>query len=187
MSTQSKLNIGLFGFGVVGASLYEVLTKNTSLNAQIRKICIKHPDKKRNAPAELFTTEADALLNDDTINVIVELIDDADAAYNIIATALGNKKAVVSANKKAIAEHLPELLALQKQFNTPFLYESACCASIPIIRNLEEYYDNDLLQSVSGIVNGSTNYILTRIAEDSLTFDAALKLAQDEGFAESNP
>jgi homoserine dehydrogenase len=187
MSNQSKLNIGLFGFGVVGASLYEVLTKNTSLNAQISKVCIKHPEKKRNAPAELFTTDPEILLNDEHINVIVELIDDADAAYSIISTALGNKKAVVSANKKAIAEHLPELLALQKHFNVPFLYESACCASIPVIRNLEEYYDNDLLQSVSGIVNGSTNYILTKIAEEGIDFNTALKQAQEAGFAESDP
>lgn len=184
---QTKLNIGLFGFGVVGESLYQVLQNNTSLNAQITKVCIKHPEKKRNAPAELFTTEAADLLNDDSINVIVELIDDADAAYAIISSALKSKKAAVSANKKAIAEHLPELLQLQQEFQTPFLYESACCASIPVIRNLEEYYDNDLLQSVSGIVNGSTNYILTRISEDGLDFKTALELAQKEGFAESNP
>jgi len=184
---SSKLNIGLFGFGVVGESLYKVLNENTSLNAQITKVCIKHPEKKRNAPAELFTTNAADILQDENINVIVELIDDADAAFEIISAALKSKKAAVSANKKAIAEHLPELLSLQKEYQTPFLYESACCASIPVIRNLEEYYDNDLLQSISGIVNGSTNYILTRISEDGLDFNKALELAQQEGFAESNP
>jgi homoserine dehydrogenase len=187
MSIQTKLNIGLFGFGVVGESLYQVLQKNTSLNAQITKVCIKHPEKKRSAPAELFTTDPDAILNDESINVVVELIDDSNAAFNIISKALKSRKAAVSANKKAIAEHLPELLELQKKNQTPFLYESACCASIPVIRNLEEYYDNDLLQSVSGIVNGSTNYILTRISEDGLDFQNALALAQSEGFAESNP
>ncbi len=184
---QTKLNIGLFGFGVVGESLYQVLQKTTSLNAQIKKVCIKHPEKKRNAPAELFTTNASDILEDESINVIVELIDDADAAYAIISSALKSKKAAVSANKKAIAEHLEELLELQKRYQTPFLYESACCASIPVIRNLEEYYDNDLLQGISGIVNGSTNYILTRISEDGLDFQKALELAQKEGFAESNP
>jgi homoserine dehydrogenase len=184
---QRKLNIGLFGFGVVGESLYQVLQNNTSLNAQISRVCIKHADKKRNAPADLFTTDANVLLNDESINVIVELIDDADAAFIIVSAALGRKKAVVSANKKMIAEHQAELLSLQKEFQTSFLYESACCASIPVIRNLEEYYDNDLLQSVSGVVNGSTNYILTRIAEDGMSFNDALALAQKEGFAESNP
>lgn len=188
MSIQQKqLNIGLFGFGVVGEGLYKVLQQTASLNASIAKVCIKHPDKKRNAPAALFTTDADVLLNDPSINVIIELIDDADAAFDIVSSALKSGKAVVSANKKLIAEHLPELLALQEENQVPFLYEAGCCASIPVIRNLEEYYDNDLLQGVQGIVNGSTNYILTRIAEDGLSFAAALKLAQDEGFAESNP
>ncbi|PQJ09332.1 homoserine dehydrogenase [Flavipsychrobacter stenotrophus] len=187
MSKQTKLNIGLFGFGVVGESLWQVLQNNTSLNAQISKVCIKHPEKERNAPKELFTANPYEVLSDDSINVLVELIDDANAAYDIVSSALKSGKAVVSANKKMIAEHLPELLALQKEFDAPFLYEAACCASIPVIRNLEEYYDNDLLRSISGIVNGSTNYILTKIAEEGLDFTQALKQAQEKGFAESNP
>jgi homoserine dehydrogenase len=188
MSIQQKqLTIGLFGFGVVGTGLYKVLKQTPSLNATIKKVCIKHPEKDREAPGELFTTQADLLLKDENINVIVELIDDADAAFDIVSKALSSGKSVVSANKKMIAEHLPELLALQKEHGTSFLYESACCASIPVIRNLEEYYDNDLLQGLSGIVNGSTNYILTKISEDKLSFEEALLLAQAEGFAESNP
>lgn len=184
---QKKLNIGLFGFGVVGEGLYKVLEQTPTLNAQIKKVCIKHPEKKRNAPQALFTTDPAALLQDESINVIVELIDDADAAYHIVSTALKNKKAVVSANKKLIAEHIEELIALQQQFKTPFLYESAACASIPVIRNLEEYYDNDLLHGISGIVNGSTNYILTKVFEEKISFEEALLQAQYEGFAESNP
>lgn len=188
MSIQQKqLNIGLFGFGVVGTGLYKVLQQTPSLQASIKKVCIKHPDKPREAEAALFTTDAGTLLNDAGINVIVELIDDADAAFEIVKKALSSGKAVVSANKKLVAEHLPELLALQKQYNVPFLYESACCASIPVIRNLEEYYDNDLLQGLSGIVNGSTNYILTKIADEKLQLEEALLQAQIEGFAESNP
>ena len=188
MSIQTKkLNIGLFGFGVVGSGLYKVLQQTPSLNAGITKVCIKHPEKKREASAELFTTDAELLLQDESINVIVELIDDAEAAHYIVTTALKNGKAVVSANKKLIAEHLPELLKLQEKHNVPFLYEAACCASIPVIRNLEEYYDNDLLAGISGIVNGSTNYILTRISQDKLDFQEALLQAQVEGFAESDP
>jgi homoserine dehydrogenase len=188
MSIQNKqLNIGLFGFGVVGEGLYKVLQQTASLNAQIKKIGIRHPEKSRNAPSTLFTTDAETILQDETLNVIVELIDDADAAYYIVSTALKAGKAVVSANKKMIAEHLPQLLKLQKEHNAPFLYEAACCASIPVIRNLEEYYDNDLLQSISGIVNGSTNYILTKVFEEGLSFEDALLQAQVEGFAESNP
>ena len=182
-----KLNIGLFGFGVVGEGLYKVLEHTPGLNAQIKKVCIKHPEKERNAPREMFTTNAAAVLNDKSINVIVELIDDANAAYHIVTTALTAGKAVVSANKKMIAEHIEELIALQQEHDVPFLYEAACCASIPVIRNLEEYYDNDLLQGISGIVNGSTNYILTKIFEEKINFETALRQAQQAGFAESNP
>src|SRR5436190_17172495 len=187
MGTDKKLVIGLFGFGVVGEGLYRVLHQTPSLKAEIRKVCIKHPGKKRNAPAELFTTDKDELLYDSNINVIVEVIDDADAAFDIIHTALKNGKAVVSASKKMIAEHLPEILGLQKETGLPFLCEAAACASIPVIRNLEEYYDNDLLHGIKAIVNGSTNFILTKMFEDKLEFNEALLLAQQLGFAESDP
>lgn len=186
-NNNNKLIIGLFGFGVVGEGLYKVLQQTPSLQAEIKKVCIKHIDKKRNAPQSLFTTNKDEILNDDTINVVVEVIDDADAAYEIVTTAQHNGKAVVSASKKMIAEHLTEILALQQQTQLPFLYESAACASIPIIRNLEEYYDNDLLHAIKAIVNGSTNYILTKITDEQLSFEQALTQAQKLGFAESNP
>lgn len=187
METHKQLTIGLFGFGVVGEGLYKVLHQTPSLKAAVKKVCIKNPQKKRNAPAELFTTDKNDLLNDEEINVIVEVIDDADAAFQIISTALLNNKAVVSASKKMIAEHLPEILALQKKTGLPFLCEAAACASIPVIRNLEEYYDNDLLHGIKAIVNGSTNFILTKMFEDKLDFSEALLLAQQLGFAESNP
>ncbi len=185
--TSDKLTIGLFGFGVVGKGLYDVLHSTPTLRSSIKKICIKDLNKKRSIAAENFTTDASVLLSDDSINVIVELIDDADAAYSIVKTALQNGKAVVSANKKMIAEHFGELLELQQKHKTAFLYEAACCASMPIVRNLEEYYDNDLLKSVRGIINGSTNFILTKIQEERLEFREALSLAQQLGFAESNP
>ncbi|MEP7256733.1 MAG: homoserine dehydrogenase [Flavitalea sp.] len=187
MDTHKQLTIGLFGFGVVGEGLYKVLHQTASLNATIKKICIKNPGKQRNAPDALFTTEKDDLLMDEDINVIVEVIDDSEAAFHIVSTALRNGKSVVSANKKMIAEHLSELLELQQTTGEPFLYEAAACASIPVIRNLEEYYDNDLLHSMKAIVNGSTNFILTKMFEEKLDFKQALILAQQLGFAESNP
>jgi homoserine dehydrogenase len=187
METHKQLTIGLFGFGVVGEGLYKVLQQTPSLKAQLKKVCIKNPGKKRNAPDSLFTTDKNVLLNDPDINVIVEVIDDADAAYDIVSTALLNGKDVVSASKKMIAEHLPALLELQQQTGHSLLYESAACASIPVIRNLEEYYDNDLLHSIKAIVNGSTNFILTKMFEEGLDFKQALILAQQLGFAESNP
>ncbi len=187
LTASKPLTIGLFGFGVVGKGLYDVLHATPALHASIKRICIKNTGKKRVITADHFTTNAEELLNDDEINVIVELIDDADAAYKIVKTALQKGKTVVSANKKMIAQHFEELLHLQQEYHTAFLYEGACCASIPIIRNLEEYYDNDMLSSIKGIVNGSTNYILTKMAEDGLSFNNALLQAQQLGFAESNP
>lgn len=184
--SRKNLTIGLFGFGVVGEGIYQVLQQTPSLNARIKKVCIKHVDKKRNAEADLFTTDYNEILDDPEINFVVELIDDADEAYKIVTTAFKKKKSVVSANKKLIAEHLAELIFLQQEHDVSFLYEAAVCGSIPIIRNLEEYYDNDLLQSISGIVNGSTNYILTKIGE-GLSYKEALLQAQQLGFAESNP
>lgn len=187
MNMQRQLSIGLFGFGVVGEGLYKVLEQTPSLQATIKKVCIKNPGKKRNAPAALFTTDRFELLDDPGINVIVEVINESEPAFEIVSTALKNGKAVVSASKKMIAEHLPEILALQKQYDQPFLCESAACASIPVIRNLEEYYDNDLLHSIRAIVNGSTNFILTKMFEEKLDFKQALILAQQLGFAEADP
>src|ERR1019366_5306049 len=88
MTVHRRLNIGLFGFGEVGEGLYKVLHQTSSLNATIKKVCIKDANKKRNAPSELFTTDRDELLNDETINVIVEVINESDAAFQIISTAL---------------------------------------------------------------------------------------------------
>jgi homoserine dehydrogenase len=187
MEAHKQLTIGLFGFGVVGEGLYKVLQQTPSLKASIKKVCIKNPEKKRNAPAGLFTTNKNDLLNDPEINVIVEVIDDSTAAFDIVQTALRNGKSVVSASKKMIAENLPAILKLQEETGQSFLCESAACASIPVIRNLEEYYDNDLLHSIKAIVNGSTNFILTKMFEDKLSFSEALLLAQQLGFAESNP
>ena len=187
MDAHKQLTIGLFGFGVVGEGIYRVLQQTPSLKATIKKVCIKNPGKKRNAPAELFTTDKDVLLNDPEINVIVEVIDDSNAAFDIVSTALKGGKDVVSSSKKMIAENLPELLGLQELTGRSLLYESAACASIPVIRNLEEYYDNDLLHSMKAIVNGSTNFILTKMFEEKLDFQEALLMAQQLGFAESNP
>ncbi|MGK6351137.1 homoserine dehydrogenase [Parapedobacter sp. DT-150] len=183
---NNKLTLGIFGFGVVGQGLHDII-KTKNLNLAIKRFVIKHPEKKRSLPAELFTTDASIVLDDPEINTIVELIDDADAAFDIVSTALRSGKNVVSANKKMIATHLEELVDIQHQYGTSLLYEGAVCGSIPIIRNLEEYYDNELLHSVTGIFNGSSNYILSKIFNENLEYATALKQAQDLGFAETDP
>src|SRR5574343_968556 len=148
METHKQLTIGLFGFGVVGEGLYKVLQQTPSLKARIKKVCIKDAGKPRNAPAELFTTDREEILNDPEINVIVEVINESEPAFYIVKKALLNGKEVVSASKKMLAEHLVELLELQKQTGLALLYEASACASIPVIRNLEEYYDIDFLYDI---------------------------------------
>ena len=181
-----KLNIGLFGFGTVGRGLYDVLKRIGSKNVEIKRVCVRDLSKDRGVDVE-FTDKADDIFNDPTINFIVELIDDADAAYDIVKRALKMELPVVSGNKKMLAHHIEELIELQARYNVALLYDASACGSIPVIRNLEEYYDNDLLTSVKGILNGSSNFILSKIFNEKMSYADALKLAQDLGFAESNP
>lgn len=185
--SHSTLTIGLFGFGCVGQGLYHVLQNSKGFKAGIKKIAVKDPHKKRSLSANVFTFNKYELLEDPEINLIVELIDDADEAFQIVKAALQNKKHVVTANKKMLANHLEELLQLKEDNGVSLLYEASCCGSIPIIRTLEEYYDNEQIHQVSGIFNGTTNYILTKTLTEKLSYAEALKQAQEKGFAESDP
>jgi homoserine dehydrogenase len=187
LNMKKNLKLGLFGFGCVGQGLYHVLEETHGVKAEIKKICVKNRNKTRPLSEDLFTFEKDEILNDPEIDVVVELIDDAAAAYDIVTSSLKKGKAVVTANKKMLAEHLEEIYQLQKQTGKPVLYEGAVCGSIPILRNLEEYYDNDLISSIEGIFNGSTNFILTKVFEENKSYSEALLRAQELGFAESDP
>jgi homoserine dehydrogenase len=184
---KKNLKIGVFGFGCVGQGLYHVLQETQGIKAEIKKFCVKNKNKERILDDSFFTFDRDEILNDPEIDVVVELIDDANAAFGIVKTALQNGKAVVTANKKMLAEHLEEIYDLQQKYNKPVLYEGSVCGAIPIIRNLEEYYDNDTLSSIEGIFNGSTNYILTKVFEERKSYEDSLRKAQELGFAESDP
>jgi homoserine dehydrogenase len=184
---KKNLTIGLFGFGCVGQGLYHVLEETHGIKAEIKKICVKNQSKQRPFAQEKFTFDKDDILQDPEIDIVVELIDDASAAFEIVKTSLENGKAVVTANKKMLAENLQTIYQLQQQYDKPVLYEGSVCGSIPIIRNLEEYYDNDLLTSIEGIFNGSTNYILTKVFEENKNYEDALRQAQELGFAETDP
>jgi len=184
---QNKIKIGLFGFGCVGKGLYSVLEKTRGLKVELVKICIKDREKNRTIENKCFAYDKDEILNHPDINVIVEAIDDADAAFDIVSAALKKGKPVVTANKKMVAERLGDLLSMQEEYGTPLLYEAACCASIPLIRNFEEYYDNDLIHSFRGIMNGTTNFILTDIFRNNKTYNEALGYAQLHGYTESDP
>ena len=162
---MNKIKIGLFGFGVVGQGIFQVLSKSRNAHAEIVKICVRS-NKPRSIDASYFTTDPEVILSNPEIDLIVEVIDDAAASYKIVKAALQKGIPVVSGNKAMLARHLPELIDLQKKHNVALLYDASSCGSIPVIRNLEEYYDNDLLLEVYG---------------------DALAQAQALGFAESDP
>ena len=184
---KKNLKLGLFGFGCVGQGLYHVLHETKGVKAEIKKICVKTKNKERPLGEDIFTFQKEDILLNPEIDVVIELIDDAAAAFEIVKTSLENGKAVVTANKRMLAEHLEEIYDLQRKYGKPVLYEGSVCGSIPIIRNLEEYYDNDLIKSVEGIFNGSTNYILTKVFDEKKSYEEALGQAQALGFAESDP
>lgn len=138
-------------------------------------------------PAHYFTTNPSDLLDDPSIDVIVELTDDAAAAFDVVERALQSGKPVVSASKRMIAENIRQVAAWHQQYEAPFLYEAAVAGSIPILQMLEQFFAPQKVLSIRGILNGSTNYILTLMREKGLSFDEALRAAQDNGFAESDP
>lgn len=183
---RKKLTIGLVGFGVVGSGLYQVLNQSHLMDARIKRIVVKNKDKKRSLDASYFSYDIKEILSDHEINVVVELIDDAKAAFEIVTKAIANGKHVVTANKKMLAENLDFLIDYARKYNVSLLYEASVGGSIPIIRNLEEYYNNDSLSGIQGIVNGTTNYILSQTNRGK-DYQTALKEAQDLGFAESDP
>lgn len=183
------IRIGLFGLGTVGTGIFEVIGKARNAHAEIRRICVRDLSKPRNVdvPGQLLTDRPEDILDDPEIDLVVEVIDNADAAFKIVTSALKKGIPVVSGNKTMIARHLPELIDLQHRHKTALLYDASSCGSIPVIRNLEEYYDNDLLLEVKGILNGSSNYILSRVFDHDEPYADALAKAQAAGFAESDP
>lgn len=184
---QNKIKIGLFGFGCVGQGLYDIISKSHQDKLEVVKICVKEKGKERPLPAWNFTYEKKDILENEEIDIHVELINDADEAFEIVSEALTKGKRVISANKKMIAEHLDKLIELQQLFGGTLLYEASSCGSIPIIRLLENYFSQEQVFQISGIFNGSSNYILSKIFNENITYGQALKQAQDLGFAEKDP
>ncbi|MDX5482460.1 MAG: homoserine dehydrogenase [Hymenobacteraceae bacterium] len=185
MKNKSIKRIGIFGFGCVGQGLYDVLQDHQQL--QVAKICVRDREKLRTLPADTFTYNPQDLLQDESIDLLAELISDPEEALALVRQALRAGKTVVSANKKMVAENLPALLELQKRYGGVLLYEAAVCGSIPILRTLESYYGNEPLQEVCGILNGSSNYILSKLDSEGISYREALQQAQALGFAEADP
>ncbi|MFD2247264.1 homoserine dehydrogenase [Pontibacter ruber] len=182
-----KKRVGIIGFGCVGQGLYDVVEANKHLGLEVGRICVKDKEKPRTLPVAAFTYNVQDLLHDKSLDILAELISDADEAFQIVREALRLGKTVVSANKKMIAENLPELVNQQQRHGGVLLYEASVCGSIPILRTLEAYYGAEPLLQVRGILNGSSNYILSKLYQEGSTYAAALGQAQALGFAEADP
>ncbi|MGY3091370.1 homoserine dehydrogenase [Hymenobacter sp. UYAg731] len=186
-SDKQLLRLGLIGFGCVGQGFYDILQQQPGLGLAITRIAVKSPTKPRSLPADRFTYHADELLNDPTLDVLVEVIDDADEAFRLVSAALRQGRRVVTANKAMLARHLAELVQLEQQHGGALLYEAAVCGSIPVVRTLDGYFSHEPLRAVQGIFNGSSNYVLTRMSEEGSDYGPALAEAQAKGFAETDP
>ena len=179
--------IGLFGYGCVAQGFVEGLTRNPLLPAEVRTICVKDPVKPRTGYEGAFTTDPDQILNDPEIDIVIELIDDHLAAFEIATKALSGGKSLISANKRMVAEHLAELREIEDQSGSTLLYEGAVAGSIPILHSLQQFFRPQTIQRLRGILNGSTNYILTKMNQSFQSFEETLAEAQSLGFVERDP
>ncbi|MBL9153605.1 MAG: homoserine dehydrogenase [Verrucomicrobiales bacterium] len=193
---QPPLQIGLAGFGNVGAGVFKNLEKNRDLlrqrigrDLEIRRIVVRDPAKVRDIapPQALVSTRLEDLLEDEAIEIVVELIGGTVQAFDLVKGALERGKTVVTGNKALLAERGRELFAVAEAKKTPIYFEAAVAGGIPIIKTVQESLVGNHIQSVAGIINGTCNYILTRMTEAGLDYRDALAEAQQLGYAEADP
>lgn len=193
---MESIGIGLAGFGTVGGGVFKNLEANRALlgrrlgvNLEIRRIAVRDPAKSRPvaAPAELFTNNLDDLINDPEIRVVVELMGGVDTPLAFVRRAIEAGKIVVTGNKALLAEHGAELFELARERKVPIFYEAAVAGGIPIIKTVREAFIGNQFESIHGILNGTSNYILTRMTAAGLDFTTALGEAQSLGYAEADP
>ena len=193
---QNKINVGLIGAGTVGSGTYKVLKENFSeiyrkTKKEITVFALAEKDLKRAKEVVDDKTkilkDAFDLIKDKNIHIVVELIGGTGVAKDLVEAAIKNNKHVVTANKALIALHGNELVNLANKHNVILAYEAAVAGGIPIIKSLREGLASNKVKWIVGILNGTTNYILTEMKENNLTFDVALKQAQELGFAEADP
>lgn len=187
------ISVAIMGHGVVGSGVAEILTTHKQkLFASIgEEIYVKHILDLREFPdsplADRFTKDFNDILNDREVRVVVEVMGGLNPAYDFVKKCLKSGKSVVTSNKELVAAHGAELLQIAKDENVNFLFEASVGGGIPIIRPISLCLVANIVDEIAGILNGTTNFILTKMIEDGMQFDAALKLAQDLGFAERNP
>ena len=187
------MNIAILGFGVVGSGVAEVIKnnsdsilKNSNISLKVARI-LDIRDFSGNEYENIITKNFDDILNDDSIGIVVETMGGVKPAFDFVLACLNKGKHVVSSNKELVATKGYELLEAAKKNNVNFLFEASVGGGIPIIRPMSRCLAGNRISEVAGILNGTSNFILTKMIMDGMSFDDALKLAQDKGYAEKDP
>ena len=193
---KKVVNIGLLGLGVVGGGVYELLNKNgrlieerTGVKPVIKKVLVKNKKKQRDieVPSDLLTENPSEVLENQEIDIICELIGGIEPAKTFIITALKNGKEVITANKAILAQYGEEIWKLATELHRFVGFEASVAGGIPIIKTIKEALIGNDIFSIVGILNGTTNYILTKMEEEEKDFSEAVKEAQEKGYAEADP
>lgn len=196
MGKKESIGIGLMGLGVVGSGVAHTLFEKSNAIAQqvgcpleIKRVLVRDPSKKRviDIPHNLVTTDPSRILNDPEIDIVIEVIGGETEAFRYIKEAVTSGKHVVTANKEVISKHSSELFELASKHRVDIRYEASVGGGIPLIAPFKRDLLANNILAIHAIINGTTNYILTRMAKDGLDFDTALKQAQKLGYAEPNP
>ena len=190
------LRIGMFGLGVVGSGVWRVLrekrtefAKRFGIDVTIERVCVRDGAKDREAdlPTDLITLNPSDILEDDSIDVVIELMGGRYQAQAVIEAALKARKHTITANKLLLAYELPRLRTLADRSGVNLHYSASVCGSVPVLRALDNHRSGDSIEAIRGIVNGSTNFILSSMTSSGLSYDEALVLAREKGFLEANP
>lgn len=193
---KKQVKIAIMGLGTVGGGTYDILVGNHDLiertqgvDIKVAKILDKRVDAlvARGISRDIITTDINDIINDKSIDIVVEVMGGVEPAKSFILSVLKSGKSVVTANKELIAKHWAEIEAIAKENNSGFYFEASCVGGVPVIRTLTESIQGDKIQEIMGIINGTTNYILSKMTEENMSYDAALAEAQSLGFAEANP
>lgn len=185
---MKSLKVGIIGFGTVGTGVYKVL--QSFPNIEIKKIAVKNITKKRNIDnfdTTLLTQDPYEIVNNPEINIVIEVAGGVTPTFDILKAAIKNKKHIVTANKELLAKKGSELFQLAKENKVIILYEAAVAGGIPIIMPIKTILCANKITKIAAILNGTTNYILTKMAEKELSYETALKQAQELGYAETDP
>lgn len=182
---ENKLKIGLIGLGTVGCGVVKTLCAFPQI--EIVKAAVRNLNKRRDVEVRYITDDPFEIVNDPEIDVVVEVAGGVNPAFDLLKTAIKNKKHIVTANKELLAKHGAELFDLANEYNVAILYEAAVAGGIPIIMPIKTTLKGNKFKKVAGILNGTTNYILTQMEEKGISYQECLKEAQELGYAEADP